>query len=235
MLLRLPDRLLAAARLHPRRGVPVERRDRRIAVENHSREVAGHRARLIHRRASQRRGDGLGIVSAADAEKRNTPGARPYSVVSDNNNEKQETARGPGQRFVPGQSGNPAGRPRGSRNKSTVLCLNLLDGAGEAVMTKAVELAKAGDPVALRLCIDRLVPRGPRPVVLDLPRVAKAADLAEAAQAIVTCAAAGEISLEEARGFLALLTEQRKIVETVDLALRIEVLELAHARRKRGQ
>jgi hypothetical protein len=47
-------------------------------------------------------------------------------------------------RFVPGRSGNPAGRP-------------LLAGKGEALTPKAVELALAGGPAALRLCIQRMV------------------------------------------------------------------------------
>jgi hypothetical protein len=34
--------------------------------------------------------------------------------------------------FQPGQSGNPAGRPRGARNKTTVLLERLLEGASDA-------------------------------------------------------------------------------------------------------
>jgi hypothetical protein len=46
--------------------------------------------------------------------------------------------------FQKGQSGNPAGRPRGSRNKTTVLMQNLLDGEAEEIARKAIEMAKAG-------------------------------------------------------------------------------------------
>jgi hypothetical protein len=34
----------------------------------------------------------------------------------------------------------------------------LLEGEGEALTRKAIELAKAGDMQALRLCMDRLAP-----------------------------------------------------------------------------
>ena len=59
-------------------------------------------------------------------------------------------------RFQPGRSGNPQGRPPGSRNKTTRAIDALFDGEAEALTRKAIELAKAGDLVALRLCLDRI-------------------------------------------------------------------------------
>ena len=60
--------------------------------------------------------------------------------------------------FEPGQSGNPAGKAKGTRNKVTLAIEALLDGEAEALTRKAIELAKAGDMAALRLCMDRLAP-----------------------------------------------------------------------------
>ena len=57
-----------------------------------------------------------------------------------------------------GRSGNPAGRRPGSRNKATLAAAALLAGESEALTRKAVELALAGDPTAMRLCIERLLP-----------------------------------------------------------------------------
>jgi hypothetical protein len=57
-------------------------------------------------------------------------------------------------RFKPGQSGNPNGRPNGARNATTIAIEELLDGEAEALTRKAIELAKAGDMQALRLCMD---------------------------------------------------------------------------------
>jgi len=74
--------------------------------------------------------------------------------------------------FQPGQSGNPAGWPRGSRNKKTIALEGLLDGEAEAVMQKMISLAKLGDDVAMRLCVERMMaPRRERPVPLELPRI----------------------------------------------------------------
>ena len=63
-----------------------------------------------------------------------------------------------GQPFEKGRSGNPAGRRRGSRNRATLAAAVLLEGESEGLTRKAVELALAGHPVALRLCIERILP-----------------------------------------------------------------------------
>jgi hypothetical protein len=59
--------------------------------------------------------------------------------------------RARGRPFPKGQSGKPAGRPRGSSNRATGAAEMLLDGEATALTRKAVELALAGDQAALRL------------------------------------------------------------------------------------
>ena len=135
-----------------------------------------------------------------------------------------------GRPFAPGQSGNPAGRPKGSRNKVTQLCAELLGDEAEDVMRSAIKRAKKGDGVALRLCVERLLPvraSRDRTVTIDIPGVAAAADLVDAAGAVISHAAAGEITLSEAREYMQLLEVQRKLIETSELAVRVEVLERA--------
>ena len=61
-------------------------------------------------------------------------------------------------KFVTGQSGNPSGKKVGTLNKRTQLS-KLLEPHAEALINKAVELALAGDGNALRLCIERLIPK----------------------------------------------------------------------------
>jgi hypothetical protein len=43
--------------------------------------------------------------------------------------------------FKPGKSGNPSGKPKGTRNKTTLAIECLLDGEAEAITRKAVEMA----------------------------------------------------------------------------------------------
>jgi hypothetical protein len=64
-----------------------------------------------------------------------------------------------GRPFAKGRSGNPAGRRLGSRNKTTMAAQALLAGEAEALTRKAVEAALAGDPTAMRLCLERILPR----------------------------------------------------------------------------
>src|SRR5215208_5098195 len=80
-----------------------------------------------------------------------------------NNGSDTEQARRPGT-FRPG---NP-GRPAGARNRATLAALMLLEGEAEALTRRCIELALAGDTTALRLCLERLLPKG-RPVRLQLP------------------------------------------------------------------
>ncbi|MGB8669027.1 MAG: DUF5681 domain-containing protein [Pseudolabrys sp.] len=62
--------------------------------------------------------------------------------------------------FKPGKSGNPSGKPKGARNKTTVAREKLLDDDAATITSKAIELAKNGDLTALRLCLERIIPPG---------------------------------------------------------------------------
>src|ERR1700752_1845518 len=66
--------------------------------------------------------------------------------------------RGRGRPFEKGRSGNPGGRRLGSQNKATLAAAALLAGESEALTRKAVEMALAGDPTAMRLCMERVLP-----------------------------------------------------------------------------
>jgi len=102
-------------------------------------------------------------------------------------------------RFRKGRSGNPAGSPRGSRNSATLACETLLEGQAEALTQKAVEMALAGDTVALKLCLERIYPaRRDRPVTFPLPPITSARDAADIAAAVAQAVAAGHITPTEA-------------------------------------
>jgi hypothetical protein len=104
------------------------------------------------------------------------------------------TQRGglPMSKFKPGQSGNPGGRPKGALNKVTLAAQALLDGEAEALTRKVVELAKAGNPMALRLCLERLLPpRKDRPINFTLPPLKEAKDIPSALGAILAAVAGG--------------------------------------------
>src|SRR5690242_16581472 len=122
-------------------------------------------------------------------------------------------------RFRKGQSGNPAGKPKGARHRVTLAAEALLDGEAEGLSRKAVELALQGDTVALRLCLERILPpRKDRPAPVRLPTLETAADAAQATAAIVQAVAAGELTPSEA-------TELSKLVEIFARTLEVSEFE----------
>ena len=111
-----------------------------------------------------------------------------------------------GRPFKPGQSGNPNGRPKGARNRATLAAEALLDGEADALTRKAIELAMAGDTMALRLCLERVLPpRKDRPIALSIPPIESADDAAQAASAVLAAVAAGQITLSEGSGMVELI------------------------------
>jgi hypothetical protein len=133
----------------------------------------------------------------------------------------------PGQ-FQKGQSGNPAGRPPGSRNKATLAAEALLEGQLERLTGEAIALALDGDANLLRLCITRLLPapRGRR-VQLDLPEGGDMDGIAAALSATLRAVAEGVISPLEATDLAEVIEAQRRTVETADLQRRLTRLEEA--------
>src|SRR5258707_9711498 len=100
--------------------------------------------------------------------------------------------------FAKGQSGNPAGREKGSRNHATLLAEQLFDGACGALADKAVAMALEGDAATMRLVMGRIIaPRRHRPTAFALPPLRTAADCAPAMAAIAEAASGGAISTAE--------------------------------------
>ena len=133
-----------------------------------------------------------------------------------------------GKPFDVGKSGNPAGRPAGTRNKATVAIEALLEGEAEEIGRKAIEMAKAGDAMALRLCLERLAPvRRGRPIRFSLPALDGPDDLVKALGGLLRATADGELSPDEAVTVASILETKRRAHETVDLENRLAALEKA--------
>ena len=137
-----------------------------------------------------------------------------------------KTGEEQGNRFKPGQSGNPSGRPAGSRHKTTLAIEALLEGEAEKLTRKAIEMALAGDTVALRLVLDRIAPpRRDRPVAFALPTLEKAADVVAANAALVEAVAAGDLTPAEAAELSKVLDGYTRAVEAADIQERLARLE----------
>ena len=129
--------------------------------------------------------------------------------------------------FKKGESGNPQGRPVGTRNKTTLAALSLIEDEGEQLARKAVELALDGDLPALKLCMDRLLPPAKeRPLeAFSLPQLNDQRSVLEALDTIAGKLSQGELLPAEATSICKVLEQYRKHFETTELAERLETLE----------
>jgi hypothetical protein len=107
-----------------------------------------------------------------------------------------------------GQSGNPAGRPRGSFGLASMLAAEELTADAAAIIRSTIEAAKKGNVGAQRICWQRLdpVPKN-EPALCELPALSKPSDSSRVVAAIVAAAAAGEITTQQA-------TELAGLIET---------------------
>jgi hypothetical protein len=132
----------------------------------------------------------------------------------------------PATRFQPGQSGNPAGRPRGSRNKATIAAETVIEAHLEAVTEAQCRKALEGSERAQRFLIARaLAPARHRPVTIELPETVTLEGLLAAHETVTRLFAAGELTTEEAKTAADLLESHRRTLELGTLARRLEAVE----------
>jgi Family of unknown function (DUF5681) len=131
-----------------------------------------------------------------------------------------------GRPFTKGQSGNPDGRPKGSRNVTTLALEALLNGQAQALTQKAIDLGLAGDLSALRICLDRILPsRKDRPINFEMPAIATIEDAPPAMAAITSAVANGDITATEAAEVARLVETYVRAVEASDLEKRLRAIE----------
>lgn len=146
-----------------------------------------------------------------------------------------ETAGGPeptpekrprGRPFEKGRSGNPAGRPPGSRLRTQQIAEEMLDREAPNLIRAAITRALGGDATALRLCLDRLVPaRRAGRVPLALPPIRSNADLVGAMEAVAEAVRRGVITPAEAGAMARMVSVFLEAVETYDFEHRLCKIE----------
>src|SRR5262249_17910960 len=128
--------------------------------------------------------------------------------------------------FEKGESGNPAGRPRGSRNRATLLTESLLADDAEAIGRKAIAVENKGDRAAFRVCRAGWWPgRRGEPVAFELPPLEKPADSVAAAAEIVAAVAAGDLTPSEAADLAKVVDVYVRAIATTAFDERLTKLE----------
>jgi len=102
----------------------------------------------------------------------------------------------------------------------------LLDGEAERLTRKVLEMALAGDIVAMRLCLERILPpRRERPERFKLPELQSPPDAAAAMAALAAPVADGDLTPSEAAELSKLVAACVKALEASDFDQRLRAIE----------
>jgi hypothetical protein len=137
----------------------------------------------------------------------------------------KQRGRGKGRPFLKGQSGNPAGRPAGSRNAPTLLAEAMLRDAAPDLTRALLDRAYGGNDGLLKAAFQSAVPRPVRTVAVALPELKSAADLMPAIAAITRAVAEGEITPYEAGELARLIETATRLGDIADFSSRLDALE----------
>jgi len=164
-----------------------------------------------------------------DAEVQNTTSAPVITGRTGESPESQprNVVRGSRGRFLPGTRANPNGRPRRNTSDATLFARALLEENAPTLFKKAIDEAHAGNPIALKLCLDRLLPvmqdrtvRVPIPILDKTPN-----DILAAHTAVLRAVASGDITPQEGQHMSTIVEARRRSWESVELAERMTELE----------
>src|SRR5215468_11785210 len=137
--------------------------------------------------------------------------------------------------FQPGQSGNPAGRAVGSRNKKTLAAEAALFACAQELVDDLVKRALRGEPAAMRLCMERILPVGRgRPMPIELPSIRSTEDALAAADAIMDALKEGAISAREAVDLLRVVEGLTRLTGAIDFIKKVARREVARAAQTLG-
>jgi hypothetical protein len=130
-----------------------------------------------------------------------------------------------GRPFEPGNKFG-RGRPRGSRNKRTLIAQQLLDEHAEPIVRKAMILALQGDSRLLQSLLSYILPRRKdAPLKTAMLRTATTEELSESFEQILKKVSSGEITLSQARELVVLMEARRDMVKTEEFDKRLRVVE----------
>jgi hypothetical protein len=132
---------------------------------------------------------------------------------------------GKGKPFEPGNKLG-RGRPRGSRNKTTLAARTLMESYAEPVVRRCLKGALEGDQKLIQICMDRLVP-----VFRELPvRIGKLplnnlGEVSRASATVIQKVAAGQLTPSQGNLVAQIIEQHRKVLETEELEKRLRALE----------
>lgn len=129
-------------------------------------------------------------------------------------------------RWLPGQSGNAQGRPRGQSAITRMRAV--LEADAPEILARFVTAAKAGNLQAARLILERVLPPLKPIEQSQVLTLSRDASLSEQGRAVMAAVADGEFSPSQGVALLGALGTLAHVIEIDELAARIAVLEKRH-------
>jgi hypothetical protein len=128
-------------------------------------------------------------------------------------------------KFKAGQSGNPAGKPKGTIHKVTQLRDALLDDV-PALLERTKQAALEGDMTAMKILLDRTVPTlKPGQATVYLPELDVDMPVHQKASIITDAVVTGDIPAESGLSLLKMAEALAKILETTQIREELDALE----------
>lgn len=133
-------------------------------------------------------------------------------------------------KFHKGQSGNPAGKPRGAKNRSSLVAERLFADEIQEICGSVIAQAKAGNMQAAKIILDRVLPpMKDKPVQIDLPKMTSSDDLIKAVECIASAVGSGQISPLEGESIARIIDIHIKALELNEVEKRLSNLEKREA------
>jgi|ETN07SMinimDraft_1059922.scaffolds.fasta_scaffold01215_5 hypothetical protein len=128
-------------------------------------------------------------------------------------------------KFKAGQSGNPAGKPKGTIHKVTQLRDALLDDV-PALLERTKQAALEGDMTAMKILLDRTVPTlKPGQATVYLPELDVDMPVHQKASIITDAVVTGDIPAESGLSLLKMAEALAKILETTQIREELDALK----------
>lgn len=130
--------------------------------------------------------------------------------------------------FTKGRSGNPKGKPKGARHRSSILAERLFADEVKDICQTVIIEAKAGNMQAAKIIMDRLFPpRKDNPIHIELPVIETTNDLLKATGKITDAVSSGQISPSEGEALARIIDIHVKAIELTEFETRLSTLEKA--------
>jgi len=131
-----------------------------------------------------------------------------------------------GRPFKKGESGNPLGKPKGCRNRSSLLLEEMIEGKETEILSKIIDEACKGNPSAWRALTPFMLPlHRERPVRFEMRRIETIADAVGASADLIEASVAGEVPPDLMEKFQALIAFQVRMIESAEAEARVIDLE----------